>query len=478
MILTIADVLPAAAEIYVAGAACLLLLLEAIFGPRARNANFLLAIAALAGAAWITSAVSVTEPTVLLFGHFVADPMGTVLKLFAYGAAAITLVYSRDYLEQRELLRGEYLVLALFAVLGIQVIVSAGSFLTLYLGIEIMSLSLYAMVAFDRDDGVAAEAAMKYFVLGAIASGALLYGISILYGVTGTFLLDGIATTVGMGDSSAIGMLFGLAFIVVGVAFKFGAVPFHMWLPDVYHGAPTPVTLFVGSAPKIASFALAMRVLAEGLGGAVDAWQDMLIVLAALSIIVGNVVAIAQANIKRMLAYSTISHVGFILLGVLAGNIAGYRAAMFYTLTYVIMTTGAFGIVLWLSRKGFEADALDDYKGLNRRNPWFAFVMLLMMFGLAGVPPTVGFWAKLQVISAVLNVDMTWLAALAVLMSVIGAYYYLRIVKLMYFDEPSASGPVEAKIAVRVMLSVNGIAILALGLYPGLLLRLCEQVLR
>ncbi len=477
MVLTLADVLPAAAEIFVAGAACLLLLIEAIFGSRARDVMFLLAIAALAGAAWITSTVAVSEPTVILYGHYVADPMGTVLKLFAYGAAAVTLLYSRDYLVRRELLRGEYLVLALFAVLGIQVIVSAGSLLSLYLGIEIMSLSLYAMVAFDREDGVAAEAAIKYFVLGAIASGALLYGISILYGVTGTILLDGIAASVGAGDADAIGLLFGLAFIVVGVAFKFGAVPFHMWLPDVYHGAQTPVTLFVGSAPKIASFALAMRVLAEGLGGAVDAWQDMLIVLAALSMIVGNVVAIAQTNIKRMLAYSTISHVGFILLGVLAGNAAGYRAAMFYTLTYVIMTTGAFGIVLWLSRKGFEADALDDYKGLSRRNPWFAFVMLLMMFGLAGVPPTVGFWAKLQVIAAVLNVDLTWLAAVAVLMSVIGAYYYLRIVKLMYFDEPTETSPVEAKIAVRIMLSVNGIAILAIGLYPGMLLRLCAQVL-
>ena len=478
MVLTIADVLPAAAEIFIAAAACLLLLVDAGFGARARNVSFLLAIAALAGAAWVTSAVAVPERTVILGGHFLADPMGTVLKLFAYGAAALTLLYSRDYLERRELLKGEYLVLALFAVLGIQVIVSAGSLLTLYLGIEIMSLSLYAMIAFDRDDGVAAESAMKYFVLGAIASGALLYGISILYGVTGSFLLDGIAASVGGSDAPAVGLLFGLAFIVVGVAFKFGAVPFHMWLPDVYHGAPTPVTLFVGSAPKIASFALAMRVLAEGLGGVADAWQDMLVVLAALSMIVGNVVAIAQSNIKRMLAYSTISHVGFILLGVLAGSSAGYRAAMFYTLTYVIMTTGAFGVVLWLSRKGFEADALDDYKGLNRRNPWFAFVMLLVIFGLAGVPPTVGFWAKLQVIAAVLDVGLTWLAALAVLMSVVGAYYYLRIVKLMYFDEPTMTGPVEAKIAVRLMLSLNGLAILALGLYPGVLLRLCELVIR
>ena len=475
MVLTMADVVPAAAEIFVALSACVLLLVDALAGTRARGLTFVLAIAALAGAAWVTSAVAVDARSVLLGGHFVADPMGTVLKLFAYGAAAVTLLYSRDYLERRDLLKGEYLVLALFAVLGIQVIVSAGSLLSLYLGIEIMSLALYAMIAFDRDDGVAAESAMKYFVLGAIASGALLYGISILYGVTGSFLLDGVAAAVGSGRAP-IGLLFGLAFIVVGVAFKFGAVPFHMWLPDVYHGAPTPVTLFVGSAPKIASFALAMRVLAEGLGGVADAWQDMLIVLAALSMIVGNVVAIAQTNIKRLLAYSTISHVGFIFLGVLAANPAGYRAAMFYTLTYVVMTTAAFGIVLWMSRKGFEADALDDYKGLNRRNPWFAFVMLLVMFGLAGVPPTVGFWAKLQVIAAVLDVGLTGLAALAVLMSVIGAFYYLRVVKLMYFDEPTVSGPVEAKLAVRVLLSVNGLAILVLGLYPGVLLRLCEHV--
>ena len=475
LVLTMADVLPAAAEIFVALAACILLLVDAMAGSRARGLTFVLAIAALAGAAWVTSTVAVDARTVLLGGHFVADPMGTVLKLFAYGAAALTLLYSRDYLERRDLLKGEYLVLALFAVLGIQVIVSAGSLLSLYLGIEIMSLALYAMIAFDRDNGVAAESAMKYFVLGAIASGALLYGISILYGVTGSFLLDGVAAAVSSGRAP-IGLLFGLAFIVVGVAFKFGAVPFHMWLPDVYHGAPTPVTLFVGSAPKIASFALAMRVLAEGLGGVADAWQDMLVVLAALSMIVGNVVAIAQTNIKRLLAYSTISHVGFIFLGVLAANPAGYRAAMFYTLTYVVMTTAAFGIVLWMSRKGFEADALDDYKGLNRRNPWFAFVMLLVMFGLAGVPPTVGFWAKLQVIAAVLDVGLVGLAALAVLMSVIGAFYYLRVVKLMYFDEPTISGPVEAKLAVRVLLSVNGLAILVLGLYPGVLLRLCEHV--
>jgi NADH-quinone oxidoreductase subunit N len=475
--LPLADLAPAAAEIFVAGAACLVLLFDVFAGPRARNASFLLAIASLAGAAWVTSSVAVAQPVVALFGHFVADPMGTVLKLFTYGAAAVTLLYSHGYLERRGLLRGEYLVLALTAVLGIQVIVSAGSLLSLYLGIEIMSLSLYAMVAFDRDDGIAAEAAMKYFVLGAIASGSLLYGISILYGITGTFLLGGVAAAAGAEGGSTIGLLFGLAFIVVGVAFKFGAVPFHMWLPDVYHGAPTAVTLFVGSAPKIGSFALAMRMLAEGLPGAVDAWQDMLVVVAALSMIIGNVVAIAQTNIKRMLAYSTISHVGFILLGVLAGNAAGYEAAMFYTLTYVIMTTAAFGVVLLLSRQGFEADLLDDYKGLNRRSPWFAFVMLLVMFGMAGVPPTVGFWAKVQVISAVLDIGMTWLAALAVLLSVIGAFYYLRIVKLMYFDEPAGREAFAAGGAFRLVLSLNGLAVLGLGLFPGLLLGLCAHVI-
>ncbi len=477
IVMSLADLAPAAAEIFVAAAACVILLVDALLGERARGAGFLLAIAALAGAAWVSSAVSVNEPAVVLFGHYVADPMGTVLKFFAYGTAAVSLLYSREYLSRRGMMRGEFAVLALFAVLGIQVIISAGSLLTLYLGIEIMSLSLYAMVAFDRDDGVAAESAMKYFVLGAIASGSLLYGISILYGVTGSFLLHDVAASIAATDASTVGLLFGLAFVVVGVAFKFGAVPFHMWLPDVYHGAPTAVTLFVASAPKIASFALAMRLLAEGLGGAVDAWQDMVVALAALSMLVGNVVAIAQTNIKRMLAYSTISHVGFILLGVLAGNEAGYQAAMFYTLTYVILTTGGFGVVLLLSRKGFEADALDDYKGLNRRSPWFAFVMLLLMFGMAGVPPTVGFWAKVQVISAVLDIGMAWLAALAVLLSVIGAYYYLRIVKLMYFDEPAGTEPVQASRAFRVVLSLNGLAVLALGLFPGLLLALCADVL-
>ncbi len=476
-VLTMTELAPAAAEIYLAAAACVVLLVDVFLPERRRSWTFVLAMLALAGAAWVTSLVAVPARTVVMSGHFVSDPLATVLKLFTYATAAVVLLYSRDYLAQRGLMRGEYFVLALFAVMGIQVVISAGSLLSMYMGIEILSLSLYAMVAFDRDNGIAAESAMKYFVLGAIASGTLLYGISILYGVTGTYDLAKLGQAVQAGDTTNIGLLFGLSFIVVGVAFKFGAVPFHMWLPDVYHGSPTSVTLFIGSAPKIASFALAMRVLAEGLGGAVEAWQDMLMVLAVASMAIGNVVAIAQTNIKRMLAYSTISHVGFILLGVLAGTAEGYQAAMFYTLTYVIMATAGFGVVLLLSRKGFEADALDDYKGLNQKHPWFAFVMLLVMFGMAGVPPMVGFWAKVQVISAVLNIGLTWLAAIAVLFSVVGAYYYLRVVKLMYFDAPEGEGVIEAGMGFRWVLSANAIAVLGLGFFPGWLLQLCAAVL-
>ncbi len=477
LVLHWSDLAPAAAEIFLLAAACTVLLVDLFLDDRRRWITHFLTIAALAGAAAVTSAVAPDGRVVALFGQFVADPMATVLKLFNYAVTAVVLLYSRDYLERRGIFRGEYFVLALFAVLGINVIVSAGSLLTMYLGIEILALSLYAMVAFDRDDGVAAEAAMKYFVLGAIASGTLLYGISILYGVTGTFSLAGLADAVGPSSATHIGLLFGLAFVVVGVAFKFGAVPFHMWLPDVYHGAPTSVTLFVGSAPKLASFALAIRVLAEGLGGMTGAWQDMLVVLAALSMVAGNVIAIAQTNLKRMLAYSTISHVGFILLGILAGTAEGYQAAMFYTLTYVVMATGGFGVILLLSRKGFEAEQLDDYKGLNQKSPWFAFVMLVLIFGMAGVPPMVGFWAKVQVISAVVDVGLTWLAVLSVVMSVVGAYYYLRVVKLMYFDAPEDQGPLEAGTSLRWVLSANALAVLALGVAPGWLLQVCASVL-
>jgi NADH-quinone oxidoreductase subunit N len=314
-------------------------------------------------------------------------------------------------------------------------------------------------------------------VLGAIASGTLLYGFSILYGVTGTLQLDELAVAVREVGPGNIGLIFGLAFVIVGIAFKFGAVPFHMWVPDVYHGAPTPVTLFIGAAPKIASFVLAIRVLAEGLDAMVASWQSMLIAISVLSMIIGNVVAIAQTNLKRMLAYSTISHVGFILLGILAGTNDGYRAAMFYTLTYVITSVGSFGMILLLARKGFEADQLEDFKGLYRKSPWFAAVMLMLMFSTAGVPPFVGFWAKIAVLGAVVDVGLVWLAAVAVLLSVVAAFYYLRIIKLMYFDEPTDAIDIQAGGTLRAVLSANGVAVLALGIFPSLLLDLCARVL-
>lgn len=469
---------PAYAEMFVLGAACVILLVDLFLRDEQRWVTATLTFAALAGAAAITTYFSAVESRVTTLGEmFVADPMGDVLKLFTYLIVGVSLLYSREYLARKNLFRGEFYVLTLFATLGIMVIISANSLLTIYLGVELLALSLYALVAFDRESGIAAESAMKYFVLGAIASGTLLYGISIIYGVTGTFQLDELALVLKADDAKNVGLLFGLAFIVVGIAFKFGAVPFHMWIPDVYHGAPTSVTMFIGSAPKIASFALAIRVLAEGLAATGTAWSDMLTVLAVLSLGLGNVVAIAQSNLKRMLAYSTISHVGFILLGILAGTPRGYQAAMYYTIAYTITAVGSFGMILLLSRKGFEADELDDFKGLNQRSPWFAAVMLMFMFSTAGVPPFIGFFAKLYVILAVLDVGMVWLAGVAVFFSVIGAFYYIRIVKLMYFDEPQDTSPLLAGSAMRFILSINGLAVLALGLLPGALLTLIARVL-
>jgi NADH-quinone oxidoreductase subunit N len=467
----------AAAEVFVVTALCVILVIDVFLTDRSRWLTYVLSLLTLAGAAYMTVRYGVQSRTIAFDGMYIADPMGDVLKLFSYGTVAVSFLYSREYLQRRGLFKGEYFILGLVALLGVMVMISAGSLLTVYLGVELLSLSLYAMVAFDRDSGIAAESAMKYFVLGAIASGTLLYGFSIVYGVTGTLQLDELAIGVREVGATNLGLIFGLAFIIVGIAFKFGAVPFHMWVPDVYHGAPTPVTLFIGSAPKIASFVLAIRVLAEGLDAMVSSWQDMLIALAVLSLLIGNVVAIAQTNLKRMLAYSTISHVGFILLGILAGTNEGYRAAMFYTLSYVIMAVGSFGMILLLSRSGFEADRLEDFKGLNRRSPWFAAIMMMLMFSTAGVPPFIGFWAKLAVIGAVLDVGLAWLAAVAVLLSVVAAFYYLRVVKLMYFDDPTDSHAIEAGGTLRAVLSANGVAVLALGVFPSALIDLCARVL-
>jgi NADH-quinone oxidoreductase subunit N len=390
----------------------------------------------------------------------------------------VVFIYSTDYLRRRAILKGEYFVLGLFATLGAMVLISAGSLITLYLGLELMSLCLYAMVAFDRDSGIAAESAIKYFVLGSMASGTLLYGMSIIYGMTGSLELADIATAVRGGFSANLGLVFGIAFLIVGVGFKFGAVPFHMWIPDVYEGSPTCVTVFIGTASKLAAFGLAMRLLPEALGASQPDWSQMLIVLSVLSMAIGNIVAIAQANLKRMLAYSTISHVGYVLLGILAGTAQGYQAAMFYMISYVVVAAGAFGMILLLARRGFEADKLEDFKGLNARSPWFAGMMAILMFSLAGVPPFIGFWAKLGVIQAVLGVQLTWLAVVAVLFSVVGAYYYLRVVKLMYFDDPSDAAAIGGSMLMRTVLSANALLVLGLGIIPGTLLQLCQQALQ
>jgi NADH-quinone oxidoreductase subunit N len=476
-VISAAEYAAASAEIFVLGAICLVLLVDVFLDDDNRWITYALTLASLVGAAIVTLNFGVDTRTSAFNGTFVADPLGDVLKLFAYGTVGVALLYSKEYLQRRGLFKGEYFILALVALLGIMVMTSAGSLLTIYLGIELLALSLYAMVAIDRDADVPAESAMKYFVLGAIASGMLLYGFSIIYGLTGTLQLDELAVAIREVGPDKLGLVFGLVFVVAGLAFKFGAVPFHMWVPDVYHGAPTPVALFVGSAPKIAYFVLAIRVLAEGLGAMVESWQNMLIVLAVLSMGVGNVVAIAQTNLKRLLAYSTISNIGFILLGILAGTTEGYRAAMYYTMVYVIMSIGSFAMILLLSREGFEADKIDDFRGLNRKSPWFAAVMAMLMFSTAGVPPFVGFWAKLGVLGAVVNVGLEWLAVVAVVFSVIAAYYYLRVVKVMYFDEPADDVSVEAGGTIRAIVSLNGLAVLVLGVFPSALVEICARVL-
>lgn len=464
---------PALPEIFVLAMVSLILVIDAAVDDSKRYIAYVLSLATLAGAAFLTVNDFSTMPVLALGGLFIDDPLSDVLKLFLYLTVATVLVYSRDYLRTRGLYKGEFFVLALFALLGMMVMVSASHFLTLYLGLELLSLSLYAMVALQRDSGVASEAAMKYFVLGALASGMLLYGMSMIYGVTGTLALADIAQNLSDGTDLRIPLVFGIVFIVAGLAFKLGAVPFHMWVPDVYHGAPTAMTLFIGSAPKIAAFAFVVRILGQGLESQVSEWRDMLVILAVLSMAVGNIAAIAQTNLKRMLGYSTISHMGFMLLGILAGSQNGYGSAMFYVLVYALMSLGGFGMILLLSRAGFEADKLEDFKGLNRRSPWLAFLMLLLMFSMAGVPPTVGFYAKLSVLQAVVEIGYVWLAVAAVLFSLIGAFYYLRIVKLMYFDTPHDTSPITASPDTRIIMSANGLAVLALGILPQPLMAVC-----
>ncbi len=530
------EMLPAVAEIFLLGTACIVLVVDVYLPERFRRLTYQLSQASLAGAALLVLATFPEARVTTFEGGFVADPMAAVLKVFILGVSGLGLFYSRVHLEARGSMRGEYFVLGLFAVLGMLVLVSAGSFLTLYLGLELLSLSLYALVALDRESRLASEAAMKYFVLGALASGMLLYGISMIYGSTGSVGFEAVAESIRAGGETAVGsgagdgrggeaaatteagsgvavgggvadgseaasgsmaaagsegetaamsaagsgmrltLVLGLVFVVVGVAFKLGAVPFHMWVPDVYEGAPTPVTLFIGTAPKIAAFGMLMRALVEGLGALQADWTQMLVVLAVLSMGAGNVIALAQTNIKRMLAYSTIAHVGFLFVGVVTGTAAGYAASMFYVLAYALMALGGFAMVIWLGSGGQEADRLDDFRGLNERNPWFAFLMLVLMLSMAGMPPFVGFWAKWSVLREAVASGLVWLAVVAVLFSVVGLFYYLRVVRLMYFDAPEEKGPVWSLAEMRVVVSVNALAILALGVYPGALLRLCAAV--
>jgi len=481
------DHLPVLPEAVLLVGACVLLIADLFVTDGERRASTWIAQGVLALCAAATLFVfwgSGGGRFYLFNGLFVSDAMGHVLKLACYAALSATLVYSRQYLFSRGLLRGEFITLMLFSLLGMMIMISAASFLTLYLGLELMSLCLYALVALDRDSPSATEAAMKYFVLGALSSGLLLYGMSMIYGGTGTLVIPDVArevTRLAASNADRSFLVFGTVFMVAGIAFKVGVVPFHMWLPDVYHGAPTPVTLFIAAGPKLAAFGMAVRLLVNGLPDLAADWQQMLALLALLSMALGNITAIAQTNLKRMLAYSAIAHMGFMLLGLLSGLVDGnwlnrneaYSAALFYVLVYAIMSVGAFGMLLYLSRAGFECENLEDLRGLNRRSPWFAFLMLLMMFSLAGVPPTAGFYAKLSVISAAVSAGHLWLAVAAVVLSLVGAYYYLRVVKLMYFDEPAEAGPVPGHAGMRVLLSANGLSLLVLGLFPQPVMALC-----
>ncbi len=466
---------PAYPELFLLAMACVILVVDLFVSDDNRVVTYALTQLALGGCVAITWITSSAEPIYTFSGMFVDDMMSDVLKLLVYLGVMTMLVYSRSYLAARGLFRGEFFTLTLFATLGMMVMISANHLLTLYLGLELMSLSLYALVALQRDSTAATEAAMKYFVLGALASGMLLYGMSMLYGATGTLEITRLAEIIANRGARDVVLVFALVFIVAGLGFKLGAVPFHMWVPDVYHGAPTPVTLLIGSAPKLAAFAFVMRLLVQGLGAEllVAEWQQMLVVMAVLSLAIGNVTAIAQTNLKRMLAYSTIGHMGFLLLGILSGDIIGYGAGMFYVVVYVLMSVGAFGMILLLSRAGFEAESLEDFKGLNARSPWYAFMMLLLMFSMAGVPPTVGFYAKLSVLQAVINAGYVWLAVVAVLFSLIGAYYYVRLIKLMYFDAPTDTAPIAPRGDVRVLMSANGLAMLLFGVMPEPLMALC-----
>jgi NADH-quinone oxidoreductase subunit N len=477
-------------EILLLVLACFVAMIDLGVKTRLRNVTYGLTMATLAAVAWLTGSLAADNQTYYAFGNMiVSDPMGNWLRCFATLAMMVCMVYGRPYAGDRDMLRGgELFTLAMFALLGMFVMISGNNFLVIYLGLELLTLCSYALVARRRDHATSTEAAMKYFVLGAMASGFLLYGLSMLYGATGSLDIGNVFKAVSSGQVKHQVLVFGLVFIVSGLAFKLGAAPFHMWIPDVYQGAPTAVTIIIGSAPELAAFAISIRLLVEGLLPLALDWQQMLVVMAIGSLMIGNLAAIAQSNLKRMLAYSTIGQMGFVLLGLLSGVVNGntqfaanaYSSAMFYIITYVLTTLATFGIILLLAREGFESEEITDLAGLNQRSPLYAGVMALCLFSLAGVPPLVGFYAKLAVLQAVVASGQALyiaLAVFAVMMSLIGSFYYLRVVKVMYFDAPITATTVSAPMDVRLVLTLNGALVLILGLLPGGLMTLCAQAI-
>jgi NADH-quinone oxidoreductase subunit N len=486
---------PVSAEIFLTVASCVILLIDMFQKEGKRTLTYVLSLLTLVGCAVLTYGdFAAGTTTYTFYNMFVSDPMANLLKLFTYLAVGITLVYSRQYAGERGMMSGnmggEFYVLALFTTLGQMIMISGNNMLPIYLGLELMSLSLYALVALRRDHAISTEASMKYFILGSLASGFMLYGISMIYGATGSLDITTIYKLVSANAANHTILVFGLVFVVAGMAFKLGAVPFHMWVPDVYQGAPTAVTLLLGAAPKLASFAMMMRILVEGLLPMAFDWQQMLLALAVLSLVLGNVTAIAQTNLKRMLAYSTIAQLGFVLLGMMAGVVGArdaasaanaavaYSASMYYVITYVLTTLGSFGLIMMLARSGFEAEEISDFKGLARRSPWYAIVMTVLMFSLAGVPPMMGFMAKWAVLDAVMNTGQVWLAIVAVMASLIGAFYYLRVVKVIWFDDAVDVSPISAPMDMRIVLSLNGIMVVLLGVVPGSLLAGCLNAMK
>lgn len=472
MMTAIPNIAPALPEILLLALVSGVLVFDLFLDESQRNLTYFLSQGAVFVTVFALVSIPHSAPVYTFNNMYVDDTLGRTLKVLVLLTVSVIFAYTRAYSVQRDIYRGEYFSLTLFATLGMMVLISANHFLTLYLGLELLALCQYALVALQRDSARSTEAAMKYFVLGALASGLLLYGMSMMYGATGSLGLQQVAISLSTGTVDRLVATIGLVFIVAGLAFKLGMVPFHMWIPDVYEGAPTSMTLFIGTAPKIAGVAFFIRLLGEALAPLAADWQQMLIVLAVLSMALGNITAIAQTNIKRMLAYSTISHMGFVLLGILAASQQGYAAATFYIATYCLMGLGAFGMILLLSRAGFEAETIEDFRGLNKRSPWFALVMLMVMISMAGIPPSVGFFAKLSVLRAALSAGYTWLVVVAVLLSLVGAYYYLRIIKTMYMDKPVDTHPIEGEFDMRVLLSLNGIALFVLGILPQPLLSL------